>query len=119
MVQVGVRGAGALPLTPTASSDRMALPARSDAGTLLRLPRIGAGGDAGALFAEVLGLGQVGVATTSSRLGGRQHHVDPAGERARQAGLVIHPRAVFQQQTVAALAARRQPQGGGRRRAAK
>ena len=57
-----------------------------------------------ALFAEVLGLERVGIDDNFFALGGDSIMSIQLVSRARQAGLVITPRAVFQHQTVAALA---------------
>ena len=58
-----------------------------------------------ALFAEVLGVAGVGIADNFFALGGDSIVSIQLVSRARQAGLVITPRAVFQHQTVEALAA--------------
>ena len=57
------------------------------------------------LFAEVLGLERVGIDDNFFALGGDSIMSIQLVSRARRAGLVITPRAVFQHQTVAALAA--------------
>ena len=57
------------------------------------------------LFAEVLGVARVGIDDNFFALGGDSIMSIQLVSRARQAGLVITPRAVFQHQTVAALAA--------------
>jgi len=57
------------------------------------------------LFAEVLGLKQVGIDDNFFALGGDSIISIQLVSRARQAGLIITPRAVFQHQTVEALAA--------------
>ena len=57
------------------------------------------------LFAEVLGVERVGIDDNFFALGGDSIMSIQLVSRARRAGLVITPRAVFQQQTVAALAA--------------
>jgi aryl carrier-like protein len=57
------------------------------------------------LFAEVLGLDRVGIDDNFFALGGDSIMSIQLVSRARKAGLVITPRAVFQHQTVAALAA--------------
>ena len=58
-----------------------------------------------ALFAEVLGVAGVGIEDNFFELGGDSIISMQLVSRARKAGLVITPRAVFQHQTVAALAA--------------
>ena len=57
------------------------------------------------LFAEVLGLPRVGIDDNFFELGGDSIVSIQLVSRARRAGLLITPRAVFQHQTVAALAA--------------
>ena len=95
-----------LPLTPNGKLDRRALPAPSLQGGVegrgARTPQeeILCG-----LFAEVLGLGRVGIDDNFFELGGDSIVSIQLVSRARKAGLVISPRAVFQHQTVAALAA--------------
>ena len=57
------------------------------------------------LFAEVLGVERVGIDDNFFALGGDSIMSIQLVSRARQSGLVITPRAVFEHQTVAALAA--------------
>ena len=57
------------------------------------------------LFAEVLGLEAVGVDDNFFELGGDSIVSIQLVSRARRAGLLLSPRAVFQHQTVAGLAA--------------
>src|SRR5262249_57145506 len=57
-----------------------------------------------ALFAEVLGLERVGIDDNFFALGGDSIVSIQLVSRARKAGLVITPRAVFEHQTVAGLA---------------
>ena len=57
------------------------------------------------LFAEVLGVERVGIEDNFFELGGDSIVSIQLVSRARRAGLVITPRAVFQHQTVEALAA--------------
>ena len=57
-----------------------------------------------ALFAEVLGLERVGIDDNFFALGGDSIMSIQLVSRARKAGLIITPRAVFQHQTIAALA---------------
>ena len=71
-----------------------------------------------ALFAEVLGVERVGIDDNFFALGGDSIMSIQLVSRARKAGLVITPRAVFQHQTVAALAGAQRAGGGGRRREA-
>ena len=93
-----------LPLTPNGKLDRGGLPAPDLTPKVVRLPRTPAEEVLCGLFAEVLGLGQVGIADNFFELGGDSIMSIQLVSRARQAGLVITPRAVFQHQTVMALA---------------
>ena len=95
-----------LPLTPNGKLDRRGLPAPVVRGSVggrgARTPQeeILCG-----LFAEVLGLGRVGIDDNFFELGGDSIVSIQLVSRARKAGLLISPRALFQHQTVAALAA--------------
>ncbi|MEV6424557.1 amino acid adenylation domain-containing protein [Streptomyces sp. NPDC051662] len=100
-----VRLDGPLPLTPNGKLDSRALPEPRWTAT--------AGGDApttpeetalAGLFAEVLGLPSVGVHDSFFELGGDSIVAIQLVNRVRDAGLVITPRDVFRQRTVAALA---------------
>ncbi|MFD7325292.1 amino acid adenylation domain-containing protein [Streptomyces sp. NPDC059875] len=100
-----VRLDGPLPLTPNGKLDARALPeprwtatAGSDA------PTTPAETALAALFAEVLRLPAVGVHDSFFELGGDSIVAIQLVNRAREAGLVITPRDVFRQRTVAALA---------------
>ena len=94
-----------LPLTPNGKLDRKALPAPDRApSTLRRAPRTPQEEMLCALFAEVLGLEQVGIDDNFFALGGDSIMSIQLVSRARKAGLVITPRAVFQHQTVEGLA---------------
>ena len=94
-----------LPLTPNGKLDRRALPAPE-----LHVARRGAAPRTPqeeilcGLFAEVLGLERVGIDDNFFALGGDSIMSIQLVSRARKAGLLITPRAVFQHQTVAALA---------------
>ncbi|WP_370422148.1 amino acid adenylation domain-containing protein [Streptomyces sp. QH1-20] len=96
----------ALPLTANGKLDRKALPApdfnREVSG---RGPRNAREEALCALFAEVLGLEQVGVDDSFFELGGDSIVSIQLVSRARRAGLVFTPRDVFKQRTVEALAA--------------
>src|SRR6266851_4890484 len=95
-----------LPLTPNGKLDRRALPAPAvGAHVPKRAPRTPQEEILCALFAEVLGLCAVGIEDNFFELGGDSIISIQLVSRARKAGLVITPRAVFQQQTVAGLAA--------------
>ena len=94
-----------LPLTPNGKLDRRALPAPDLTPATVRAPRTPPEEILCALFAEVLGLERVGIDDNFFALGGDSIMSIQLVSRARKAGLVITPRAVFQHQTVAALAA--------------
>src|SRR6202023_605121 len=95
-----------LPLTPNGKLDRRALPApQLAAPALRRSARTPQEEILCALFAEVLGLSAVGIEDNFFELGGDSIISIQLVSRARKAGLVITPRAVFQHQTVEALAA--------------
>jgi aryl carrier-like protein len=96
---------GALPLTPNGKLDRGALPAPDLTPAVIRLARTPQEEVLCGLFAEVLGVGQVGIDDSFFALGGDSIMSIQLVSRARKAGLEITPRAVFQHQTVAALAA--------------
>ena len=94
-----------LPLTPNGKLDRRALPAPEVTPvTAGRQPRTPQEELLCALFAEVLGLAQVGIDDNFFALGGDSIMSIQLVSRARKAGLTITPRAVFQHQTVAGLA---------------
>src|SRR5207249_8072586 len=95
-----------LPLTVNGKLDRGALPAPEVVGCGAgRLPRTPQEEVLCGLFAEVLGVSGVGIDDNFFALGGDSIMSIQLVSRARKAGLVITPRAVFQHQTVAALAA--------------
>src|ERR1700681_1175252 len=94
-----------LPLTPNGKLDRKALPAPEPMpASLQRLPRTPQEEMLCALYAEVLGLERVGIDDNFFALGGDSIMSIQLVSRARKAGLVITPRAVFQHQSVATLA---------------
>src|SRR5262245_40789347 len=94
-----------LPLTPNGKLDRTALPAPDFSPAQGRRdPRTPREELLCALFAEVLRLDHVGVDDNFFALGGDSIMSIQLVSRARQAGLTITPRAVFQHQTVEALA---------------
>ena len=103
---VCVRGSG----SSSADAERQARPSRAAGAGGARGERCGAVPRTPqeeilcALFAEVLGLERVGIDDNFFALGGDSIMSIQLVSRARQAGLVITPRAVFQHQTVAALA---------------
>src|SRR5438132_6582756 len=93
-----------LPLTANGKLDRGALPAPEVRAGVLRLARNPREELLCALFAEVLGLERVGIDDNFFALGGDSIVSIQLVSRARKAGLVITPRAVFEHQTVAGLA---------------
>src|SRR6184192_908300 len=92
------------PLTANGKLDRSALPAPEFRPSVGRLPRSPQEELLCALFAEVLGVERVGIDDDFFALGGDSIVSIQLVSRARKAGLVITPRAVFQHQTVAGLA---------------
>src|SRR6266478_2972358 len=104
MVPAAIVVLDALPLTANGKLDRSALPGpefRAGFGRVARTPQeeLLCG-----LFAEVLGVERVGIDDNFFALGGDSIVSIQLVSRARKAGLVITPRAVFQHQTVAGLA---------------
>jgi aryl carrier-like protein len=104
MVPSGFVVMDVLPLTPNGKLDRQALPAPEPVASASRAPRSPQEEILCGLFAEVLGLRRVGVADNFFALGGDSIMSIQLVSRARKAGLVITPRAVFQHQSVEALA---------------
>ncbi|MCP2339577.1 non-ribosomal peptide synthetase [Actinomadura rupiterrae] len=112
MVPATVVTLDALPLTVNGKLDRKALPdpdfqAKPDS----RAPRTPEEEALAALFAEVLNLPKAGIDDGFFDLGGDSIIAIQLVSRARQQGLAISPRDVFQHQTVAELAAVAQPVG--------
>ncbi|ACY97456.1 non-ribosomal peptide synthetase [Thermomonospora curvata] len=106
MVPATVVFLDALPLTVNGKLDRKALPAPDfSAQVSSRAPRNEREEILAGLFAEVLGLERVGIDDGFFDLGGDSIIAIQLVSRARQAGLVISPREVFQHQTVEELAA--------------
>src|SRR4029079_565547 len=95
-----------LPLPPNGKLDRRALP-EPELGSSHshRAPRTPQETILCGLFAEVLGLDQVGIEDNFFERGGDSIVSIQLVSRARRAGLSITPRMVFQHQTVEALAA--------------
>ncbi|MDL4774583.1 non-ribosomal peptide synthetase [Actinomadura xylanilytica] len=103
-----------LPLTVNGKLDRTALPAPDLSSKVSsREPRTGEEELLAALFAEVLGLERAGIDDGFFDLGGDSIIAIQLVSRARQSGLVISPREVFQHQTVEELAAIARPAGTG------
>ncbi|MFE3877330.1 amino acid adenylation domain-containing protein [Kitasatospora sp. NPDC059146] len=103
-----------MPLTPNGKVDKRALPAPA-LGTAEEGGRAPAGEVEHALarlFAEVLGLPRVGVADSFFELGGDSIVAIQLVSRARQAGLRLTPRAVFEAPSVEALALLARPLEG-------
>jgi len=98
----------ALPMTPNGKVDRRALPApaagRPDLGMELVPPRNEAEQLLSTIWQEVLGLERVGVYDNFFELGGDSIRTIQIVSRARQAGLELQPRDLFEHQTVAGLA---------------
>ena len=95
-----------LPLTASGKLDRRALPAPAAAsGEGWRAPRSPHEEVLCGLFAEVLGRDRVGIDESFFALGGDSIMSMQLVSRARRAGLLLTPRAVFEHQSVAALAA--------------
>ncbi|MEU8797701.1 amino acid adenylation domain-containing protein [Spirillospora sp. NPDC048819] len=116
MVPAAVVELDALPLTSNGKLDRKALPAPDFAAKVSsRGPRTSEEEILAGLFAEVLGLERVGVDDGFFDLGGDSIIAIQLVSRARQSGLVITPREVFQHQTVEELAAVSRPVGEGER----
>ncbi|MFB4309160.1 amino acid adenylation domain-containing protein [Actinomadura sp. GTD37] len=114
MVPAVVVELDALPLTVNGKLDRTALPAPGFAAKVSsRAPGTAEEETLARLFAEVLGLERVGVDDGFFDLGGDSIIAIQLVSRARQSGLVITPRDVFQHQTVEELAATAQPVGEG------
>ncbi|MFC3820483.1 condensation domain-containing protein, partial [Planomonospora venezuelensis] len=103
MVPAAVVVLGALPLTGNGKLDRAALPVPGVA-VSGRGPSTGREAVLAGVFAEVLGLGSVGVDDGFFDLGGDSISAIRLVARARQAGLVFSPKDVFRHQSVQALA---------------
>ncbi|WP_447980434.1 amino acid adenylation domain-containing protein [Candidatus Nitrospira bockiana] len=98
----------ALPLTPNGKLDRRALPAPEVDAQRERSyvpPRSAAEALLARTWADVLGLERVGVLDNFFELGGDSILGLQVIARAKQAGLVLTPRQLFQHQTIAELAA--------------
>ncbi len=106
MVPAAVVVLDAVPLTVHGKLDRAALPTPdfSSAATPDRPPRTETENLLAALFAQVLGLDAVGVHDSFFELGGDSIMSIQLVARARDAGVIISPRDVFDHKSVAALA---------------
>ncbi|TDC90505.1 non-ribosomal peptide synthetase [Actinomadura sp. 7K507] len=114
MVPAVVVELDALPLTVNGKLDHKALPAPDFAAKVsARAARTSEEEILAGLFAEVLGLERVGADDGFFDLGGDSIIAIQLVSRARQSGLVITPRDVFQHQTVEELAETAQPVGEG------
>ena len=107
MVPAAIVVLNALPLTPNGKLDRKALPPpdMTASTTAWRTPRSPQEEILCTLFAETLGLPQVGTDDNFFALGGDSLSSILLVNSVRKAGLVITPRDVFQHQSVEALAA--------------
>jgi amino acid adenylation domain-containing protein/non-ribosomal peptide synthase protein (TIGR01720 family) len=98
-----------LPRLPNGKVDRRALPAPDGSRPLLRKPYVAPRTEAerrlAAIWSAVLGLREVGVEDNFFELGGDSILSIQIVSRAREAGLRIAPRQMFQHQTIAELAA--------------
>ena len=107
MVPAAVVGLAALPLTPNNKLDIRALPAPEyrGAGGEYRAPADAIEEILAGIYAQVLGLEQVGVDDSFFDLGGDSILSMQVVARAREAGVMCRPRDIFVEQTVARLAA--------------
>ena len=105
MVPSGFVVLGSLPLTANGKLDRAALPAPDFTPQVVRLPRSPQEEVLCALYAEVLGVGRVGIDDSFFALGGDSIMSIQLVSRARKAGLLIRARSVFEHKTVLGLAA--------------
>ncbi|MFV9454763.1 amino acid adenylation domain-containing protein, partial [Rhodococcus sp. NM-2] len=96
---------GELPVTASGKLDRAALPAPVVARGPHRAPRTVAEHTLASVFAEVLGLDQVGLDESFFALGGDSILSIRLVSRSKARGLVFTPQQVFEHRTVAALAA--------------
>ncbi|MEV0252350.1 amino acid adenylation domain-containing protein [Nocardia sp. NPDC050712] len=104
MVPSSIMVLAAVPLTPVGKLDRKALPEPVFATTVSREPIGDIEARLAALFAQVLGLEQVGVDDSFFAVGGDSILSIQLVSRAKAAGIVFSPRDVFEQRTVAGLA---------------
>ncbi|MEU1729578.1 amino acid adenylation domain-containing protein [Streptosporangium sp. NPDC020145] len=104
MVPAAVVVLAALPLTGHGKLDRRALPA-PEFTAMGRPPRDATEETLCGIFAEVLGLPEIGIDDNFFELGGDSITSIQVCGRARKAGLAVTPRQVFELRTVAGLAA--------------
>ncbi|MGC1330025.1 amino acid adenylation domain-containing protein, partial [Pseudomonas sp.] len=95
----------AMPLTPNRKLDRKALPAPEWHGQAYQAPHGRIETLLAEVWAQVLGLAQVGVQDNFFELGGDSIVTIQVVGKARQAGLVFSPKMLFEHPTVQALAA--------------
>ncbi|WP_375540258.1 amino acid adenylation domain-containing protein [Nocardia sp. XZ_19_385] len=104
MVPSSIMVLDAVPLTPVGKLDRKALPEPVFATTVSREPIGDIEARLAELFAQVLGLDEVGVEDSFFAVGGDSILSIQLVSRAKAAGIVFTPRDVFEQRTVAGLA---------------
>jgi amino acid adenylation domain-containing protein/non-ribosomal peptide synthase protein (TIGR01720 family) len=105
MVPAVIMPLDTLPLTPVGKLDRAALPTPVLRPTGSRPPRPGAESTLAAICRDLLRMDRVGADDSFFALGGDSILAIQLVSRAKAAGLVLRPRDVFEQRTVAALAA--------------
>ncbi|HYS38899.1 MAG TPA: amino acid adenylation domain-containing protein, partial [Pseudonocardiaceae bacterium] len=94
----------ALPLNPNGKVDRKALPAPTWQAEELVAPRTETEATLAAIWADLLGVERIGVTDDFFERGGDSILSIQVASRARQAGLHLSPREVFEHTTIAALA---------------
>ncbi|GIJ73823.1 non-ribosomal peptide synthetase [Virgisporangium ochraceum] len=114
MVPAAVVPIDVVPVTPNGKLDRTALPAPpvESETTDARMPQTAEEVVIAGIIGELLGLRDVSAETNFFDLGGDSILSIQLVSRARAAGLVVTPRAVFQHKTVAAIAGAAQPVAG-------
>ncbi|HEX5121126.1 MAG TPA: amino acid adenylation domain-containing protein [Pseudonocardiaceae bacterium] len=93
-----------LPLTPNGKLDRAALPAPRFVGAPYRAPRTASERTLATAFADVLGVGRIGVDDDFFAMGGDSIQAIQVSTRARSRGVVISPADLHRRPTVAGLA---------------